>query len=87
MGTAFSLVSAGAGYHWVRWSVARGDRAFLASVLGGTLARMVAVVVFALALAFATEVDLAVTLVTVAALHVVFGIVEMAYFHTAGILE
>lgn len=80
-GMAFSLASVALGFHWIRWSAARDGRTFLVAVMGSMLARVIGLLVFALALAFATAVSLVVALLTVVAMHVVFGFVEIGYFH------
>ena len=86
-GAAFSFVSLAAGHHGIRWGASRGGSAFLAAVVGATVARVVALPVFALGLAFGTDAHLAVALVTVVVLHVVFGIVEIVYLKRTGTLE
>lgn len=80
-GVAFSLASVALGFHWIRWSVARDGRTFLVAVMGSMVARVVGLLVFALALAYGTTVNLVVALLTVVAMHVVFGFVEIGYFH------
>lgn len=86
-GLAFSLVSVAAGFHWIRWSAARDGRTFLVAVMGSTLARVIAILVFALALAFGTTVSLVVALLTVVAMHIAFGFVEIVYFHRMETIE
>lgn len=86
-GLLFSLVSLAAGYHWVRWSAGRGDRPFMTALLGGFLARVLGILVFASALAFATRVNLSVALLTVVAAHFVLGVVEIVYLNRTGALE
>ncbi len=85
-GLAFSLVSLAAGYHWVRWSAGRGDRHFMTALLGGFLARIVGLLAFAVALAFATSVNLAVALLTVVAAHLVLGMGEIVYLNRTSAL-
>lgn len=86
-GALFSLASGVAGWHWLR-AGARGDpRRFVASVFGGLLARLLAVGVFAVTLVLVDGPHVAVALVAVAALHVVFGAVEIVYLHGMGTLE
>lgn len=80
-GLAFSLASVVLGYHWLRWSARREGRTFLIAALGGFTARVAAVLLFALAIAFGTAANLVVALLTVAVLHVLLGFVEIAYFH------
>lgn len=80
-GLAFSLASLAAGFHWVRWSVASGGKAFVVAVMGSTTVRILATVAFALAVALGTSANLAVALLTVVAMHIVFGMIEIAYFH------
>lgn len=80
-GLAFSLASTGLGFHWIRRSAGRGDRHFTTALLGGFLARVVALLAFAFALAFATTANLAVALLTVVATHLVLGLGEIVYLH------
>lgn len=80
-GVAFSLASLALGFHWIRWSVAEGGKAFVTAVLGGMTVRVLATLAFALGVAFGTGAHLAVALLTVVALHIVFGVVEIAYLH------
>jgi len=86
-GLAFSFASLGLGHHAVRRGAARGERPFLAAVLGGTAARVLALAAFALGLAYGTGLDLVVALLTVVAAHIVFGIVDVVYLQRTGALE
>lgn len=79
-GLAFSLVSLALGFHWILWSAAGSPGRFAAAVLGSTLSRGVLLLAFALALAYGTAANLAVALLTVVAMHLVFGLVEIAWF-------
>lgn len=83
----FSLASGAAGWHWLRWSARRDPRRFAAAVLGGLVARLLAVGVFAALIVLAGGADVRVALIAVAALHVVFGVVEIVYLHGTGTLE
>lgn len=85
-GASFSLASLALGFHWIRWSVANGGKAFVVAVMGGTTARILATLVFALAVALGTSANPAVALLTVVAMHIVFGLIEIAYFHGTGSL-
>lgn len=80
-GTAFSLASLALGFHWIRWSVASGGKAFVVAVMGSMTARIVATLAFALGLAFGTVANLAVALLTVVGMHIVFGLIEIVYLH------
>lgn len=80
-GVGFSVASLALGFHWIRWSVARGGKTFIVAVMGSLTARVVATLVFAMAVALGTSADLVVALLTVAAMHVVFGMIEVAYLH------
>ena len=81
-GVTFSLASLALGFHWVRWSVSDGGgESFVVAVLGSVTARVIATLVFALAVAWGTSADPAVALLTVVAMHIVFGLIEVAYFH------
>lgn len=81
LGLAFSLASLAIGFHWIRWSAAGEAKRFVAAVMGSLTARVVATLVFALVVAFGTTANLAVALLTVVAMHIVFGMIEIAYFH------
>ncbi|MGH7543507.1 MAG: hypothetical protein ACREK7_06160 [Gemmatimonadota bacterium] len=78
-GLAFSVLSLGLGHHWVRWSARRAPGRFVGAVMGAFAARVVALVVFALGLAFGTGVDVTVALVTVVASHLTLGALELVY--------
>ena len=78
-GIAFSVVSIGLGHHWIRWSARRASGRFVGAVMGAFAARVVALVVFALGLAFGTGVDLTVALLTVVASHLTLGALELVY--------
>jgi len=78
-GLAFTFLSVGAGYHALRWGARRGDRGFVTAALGSTVARLLAFVVFALIAAGATDVHVAVALLTAVAAHFVFGAFEIVY--------
>jgi hypothetical protein len=83
-GLGFSFVSLVVGFHWIRWSVTRGHTKFMIAVLGGFAARVVGLLAFALILAFATNVSVAVALLTIVAAHFVFGAVEIVYLNRTG---
>jgi len=83
-GLGFSFVSLVVGFHWIRWSVTRGHTKFVIAVLGGLAARVVGLLAFALILAFATNVSVAVALLTIVAAHFVFGAVEIIYLNRTG---
>lgn len=83
-GLGFSFVSLVIGFHWIRWSVTRGHTKFMIAVLGGFAARVVGLLAFALILAFATNVSVAVALLTIVAAHFVFGAVEILYLNRTG---
>lgn len=86
-GALFSLASGTAGWQWLLANVRRNPRRFVAAVFGSLLARLLAIGAFTAALVGIGGTDLAVALVTVAALHVVFGVVEIVYLHGTGTLE
>lgn len=78
-GIGFTLVSIGAGFHALRWG-ARGDpQRFLGAALGSMLVRLLALVAFAVLVAWATEAHVAVALLTAVAAHFVFGAYEIVY--------
>lgn len=81
LGLGFSLASLAIGFHWIRWSARGEGKRFVAAVMGSMTARVVATLVFALVVAFGTTANLAVALLTVVAMHIVFGMIEVAYFH------
>jgi hypothetical protein len=83
-GLGFSFVSLVVGFHWIRWSVTRGHTKFMVAVLGGFAARVVGLLAFALILAFATNVSVAVSLLTIVAAHFFFGAVEIVYLNRTG---
>ncbi len=83
-GLGFSFVSLVAGFHWIRWSVTRGHTKFMIAVLGGFAARVIGLLAYALILAFATNVSVAVALLTIVAAHFVFGAVEIVYLNRTG---
>lgn len=85
-GLAFSFVSLGLGFHWIRWSVGRGNRHFTAALLGGTLARIIGLMVFALAVAYGTNLNLAVALVSAVTGFFLMAVYEIIYLHRTGIL-
>jgi hypothetical protein len=78
-GIAFSVSSLGLGHHWIRWSARRAPGRFVGAVMGAFAARVVALVLFALGLAFGTGVDLTVALLTVVASHLTLGALELVY--------
>lgn len=80
-GLGFSIASLASGFHWIRWSVARGGKEFVVAVLGSMTARVVGTILFALVVAFGTAANVAVALLTVVAMHIVFGVIEIAYLH------
>jgi hypothetical protein len=83
-GLVFSMVSVAVGFHWIRWSASRRGTHFLAAALGGFLARVVGLLIFALALAAGTDLNLSVALLTVVVAHLVFGMAEVAYVNRTG---
>ena len=83
-GLSFSFVSLVVGFHWIRWSVTRGHTKFMIAVLGGFAARVVGLLAFALILAFATNVSVAVALLTIVAAHFVSGAAEIVYLNRTG---
>ncbi len=83
-GLGFSFVSLVVGFHWIRWSVTRGHTKFTIAVLGGFAARVVGLLAYALILAFATNVSVAVALLTIVAAHFVFGAAEIVYLNRTG---
>lgn len=78
-GTLFSVSSLALGHHWIRWSARRAPGRFAGAVMGVFAARVVALIVFALGLAFATGVDMTVALLTVVASHLTLGALELVY--------
>jgi hypothetical protein len=78
-GIAFSVSSLGLGHHWIRWSVRRAPGRFAGAVMGAFAARVVALIAFALGLAFGTGVDVTVALLTVVASHLTLGALELVY--------
>ena len=78
-GILFSVLSLGLGHHWIRWSARRAPGDFVGAVMGAFLARVVALIAFALGLAFGTGVDLTVALLTVVASHLTLGSLEIVY--------
>lgn len=85
-GLGFSVVSALAGFHWLRWSVGRSQHHFAAAVLGGMLVRLVAVGVFAVALSRLPAVHLAVALLTIVTAQLIFAGLEIVYLKRTGAL-
>ncbi|HUP01863.1 MAG TPA: hypothetical protein VM737_10140 [Gemmatimonadota bacterium] len=86
-GLGYSLVSLGVGYHWLRRNASRTIRRFAIVLVGGFLARALGLLVFALTLAYATGVNLAVALLTVVATHLVLGMAEIVYLHRTDALR
>lgn len=85
-GFSFTFVSIGAGYHALRWG-ARGDaRRLLTAVVGSFVARIFALLVFAMVVASTTEAHVAVALLTAVAAHFVFGAYEIVYLKRTGAL-
>lgn len=80
-GIVFSVVSLGLGHHWIRRSARRAPGRFVGAVLGAFAARVVALIVFALALAWGTGLDLTVALLTVVASHLTLGALELVYLN------
>ena len=78
-GLVYSAVSLGLGHHWIVRSVSGPVRRFAIALLGGFLARVMGLLAFALAIAYATDANLAVALLTVVGAHLVFGMAEIAY--------
>lgn len=78
-GTLFSVLSLGLGHHWIRRNARRDPGDFVGAVMGAFATRVVALIVFALGLAFGTDVDLAVALLTVVASHLTLGALELVY--------
>ena len=87
VGLAFTWVSLAFGYHWVRWSAGGNDRSFMVALMGTMVVRVIGVVTLALVVAFASDLNLVVTLLTVVAAHIVFSVFEIAYVKRAGVLE
>lgn len=85
-GLAFSVVSAVAGFLWLRWSAGRSQHHFAAAVLGGMLVRLVAVGVFAVTLSRLAAVHLAVALLTIVMAQLVFAGLEIVYLKRTGTL-
>lgn len=86
-GLAFSALSLGLGHHWIRWSARRAPARFVGAVMGVFAVRVVALVGFALGLAFGTGVDLAVALLTVVGSHLTLGALELVYLKRTDALE
>ena len=78
-GLGFAVLSFALGHHWIRWSAGRAPGRFVGAVLGLFAARVVALLGFALLLAFATGAHLTVALLTAVAAHFVLGAVELVY--------
>lgn len=78
-GIGFSVLSLALGHHWIRWNARRPPGHFVGGVMGAFAVRVVALVAFALGLAFGTDVDLAVALLTIVASHLTLGALELVY--------
>jgi hypothetical protein len=63
----------------IRRGLAKGPRGLVTALLGAMAARVVALLAFALVLAFATGAHLATGLLTVVAAHIVVGAAEIGY--------
>ena len=86
-GLVFSFASLVLGMTGIRWGLARSPRHMVTALLGSMAARVVAMIAFALVIAFATRAHLAVALLTVVAAHLVVGGVEIAYLKRTGAFE
>lgn len=78
-GLGFSYVSLVVGLAVIRRGLNRGPRGLVTALLGAMAARVVALLAFALILAFATRAHVAVGLLTVVAAHLVVGAAEIVY--------
>ncbi len=78
-GLGFSYVSLVLGLEALRRGIGRGPRATVTALLAAMAARTVALVAFALVVAFATRAHLALALLTVVATHLVVGVAEIVY--------
>jgi hypothetical protein len=86
-GLVFSFASLVIGLAGIRWGLARSPRHMVTALLGSMAARVVALIVFTLVLAFGTRAHLAVALLTVVAAHIVVGGAEIAYLKRTGAFE
>jgi len=86
-GIAFSLVSLGAGYHALRWGARSGGSKLFAAVVGSALVRVAALLAVALALAWGSDANVAVALLTIVVLHLVLGTFEILYLKRTDALE
>jgi hypothetical protein len=86
-GIAFSLVSLGAGYHALRWGARSGGSKLFAAVVGSALVRVAALLAVALALAWGSDANVAVALLTIVVLHLVLGTFEVLYLKRTDALE
>lgn len=78
-GLGFSLLSLGVGFHVLKRSAGRGGSRFFAAVVGSTLARVVALLALALALAGEPGIHVGVALLTIVGLHFALGALEIVY--------
>jgi hypothetical protein len=79
LGLGFSYASLVLGLAGIRWGLARGPRRLVMALLGAMTLRVLALLAFALVLAFATSAHLVVGLLTVVAAHIVVSIAEIVY--------
>jgi hypothetical protein len=86
-GLGFSFGSLVLGLAALRRGMARGPRHLVNALLGSMAARVVALIAFALVLATATRAHLAIALLTVVAIHLVGGAIEIAYLKRTGAFE
>ncbi|MGH7550983.1 MAG: hypothetical protein ACREMD_03080 [Gemmatimonadota bacterium] len=78
-GLVFSVLSFAVGHHCIRWSAQRSPGRFVGTVLGVFAGRVVALLGFALVVAFGIEAHVAVALLTVVAAHFSLGAAELVY--------
>jgi hypothetical protein len=78
-GIGFSYGSLVLGMAGIRWGLTRSPRHLVTVLLAAMAARVIALLAFALIVAFATGAHLAVALLTVVAAHVVIGPAEIVY--------
>lgn len=78
-GLVFSVLSFAIGHHCIRWGARRSPGRFVGTVLGVFAGRVVALLGFALVVAFALEAHAAVALLTVVAAHFSLGAAELVY--------
>lgn len=86
-GLGFSWASLVLGLAGLRWGLGRGPRGLVTALLGAMAVRVMALLAFALVLAFATSAHLAVGLLTVVAAHIVVGVAEIVYLKRTDAFE